>query len=61
MKDLRQKSVLLTGYLELLLNQHLTSAENDKSHVHGEELRSAGLQLCIVHHTCTLLQVHYDI
>ena len=43
MKDLRKKSVLLTGYLELLLNQYLTSAENDKSHVNGETLRSAGL------------------
>ena len=43
MKELRQKSVLLTGYLELLLNQHLTSADNDKSRVNGETLRSPGL------------------
>ena len=47
MKELRQKSVLLTGYLELLLNQHLTSAENDKSHVNGGTLKSPGMYIHI--------------
>ena len=48
MKELRKKSVLLTGYLELLLNQHLTLGEKDKSHVNAEISRPAGLQLYII-------------
>ena len=38
MKELRKKSVLLTGYLELLLNQHLSSGNNHKTHVNETTL-----------------------
>ena len=51
MKELRRKSVLLTGYLELLLIQHLSSVKSHESHgsqVTGKTSKQTGAQLCIV-------------
>ena len=42
MKELRKKSVLLTGYLELLLNQHLSSGNNHKLYVNKATSWPAG-------------------
>ena len=48
MKDLREKSVLLTGYLELLINEELSSVGSAKPHENGKVLGpTSGLHIML--------------
>ena len=61
MKELRKKSMLLTGYLELLLNQCISPAENFSSYHpegNGKVLKQIGVPFSLhgVHYTDNHMQ-----